>query len=68
MIDDPVQTMDEVNMASFVQMMKYEFPELQILLSTHESKVANYFHYKYSQAGLKSFPINMKNKRLESIN
>lgn len=68
MIDDPVQTMDEVNMASFVQMMRYEFPELQILLSTHESKVANYFHYKYSQAGLKSFPINMKNKRLESIN
>ena len=68
MIDDPVQTMDEVNMASFVQMMRYEFPELQIMLSTHESKVANYFHYKYSQAGLKSFPINMKNKRLESIN
>lgn len=68
MIDDPVQTMDEVNMASFVQMMRYEFPDFQILLSTHESKVANYFHYKYSQAGLKSLPINMKNKRLESIN
>ncbi|TMP71915.1 hypothetical protein CWB76_04300 [Pseudoalteromonas sp. S1609] len=68
MIDDPVQTMDEVNMASFVQMMRYEFPDMQILLSTHESKVANYFHYKYSQAGLKSLPINMKNKRLESIN
>ncbi len=68
MIDDPVQTMDEVNMASFVQMMRYEFHELQIMLSTHESKVANYFHYKYSQAGLKSLPINMKNKRLESIN
>jgi DNA repair exonuclease SbcCD ATPase subunit len=65
MIDDPVQTMDEVNMASFVQMMRYEFPEMQILLSTHESKVANYFHYKYSEAGLKSLPINMKNRRLE---
>jgi DNA repair exonuclease SbcCD ATPase subunit len=67
MIDDPVQTMDEVNMASFVQMMRYEFPEMQILLSTHESKVANYFHYKYSEAGLKSLPINMKNRRLELV-
>lgn len=67
LIDDPVQTMDEVNMASFVQMMRYEFSDLQIILSTHESKVANYFHYKYSQANLKSLPINMKNKRLEYI-
>ena len=42
-----------------------EFPKMQVLLSTHESKVANYFHYKYSEAGLKSLPINMKNRRLE---
>lgn len=68
MIDDPVQTMDEVNMASFVQMMKYEFPEVQVLLSTHESKVANYFNYKYNEAGFKTLPINMKNKRLEIEN
>lgn len=67
MIDDPVQTMDEVNMASFVQMMRYEFPEMQILLSTHESKVANYFNYKYNEAGLKTLPINMKSKQLELI-
>ncbi|HIF5672879.1 TPA: AAA family ATPase [Vibrio parahaemolyticus] len=65
MIDDPVQTMDEVNMASFVQMMKNEFPEVQLLLSTHESKVASYFNYKYSEAGLRTLPINMKSKRLE---
>jgi exonuclease SbcC len=67
MIDDPVQTMDEVNMASFVQMMRYEFPEMQVLLSTHESKVANYFHYKYSESGLKSLPINMKNEKLKLV-
>lgn len=66
LIDDPVQTMDEVNMASFVQMLKYEFPLVQILLSTHESKVANYFNYKYSESGLNTLPINMKQKRLES--
>lgn len=65
LIDDPVQTMDEVNMASFVQMMRNEFPEVQVLLSTHESKVANYFNYKYNEAGFKTLPINMKSKRLE---
>lgn len=65
LIDDPVQTMDEVNMASFVQMMKNEFPEVQLFLSTHESKVANYFNYKYNEAGLRTLPINLKNKRLE---
>ncbi|EGR2724406.1 hypothetical protein DUG83_23585 [Vibrio parahaemolyticus] len=65
LIDDPVQTMDEVNMASFVQMMKYEFPKTQMLLSTHETKVASYFNYKYNEAGLRTLPINMKNKRLE---
>jgi exonuclease SbcC len=67
MIDDPVQTMDEVNMASFVQLMIYEFPDMQILLSTHENKVANYINYKYNEAGLKTLPINMKDKRLELI-
>ncbi|MFA0188439.1 AAA family ATPase [Vibrio lentus] len=66
LIDDPVQTMDEVNMASFVQMMRNEFPEVQLLLSTHESKVANYFNYKYNESGFKTLPINMKNKRLEA--
>lgn len=68
LIDDPVQTMDEVNMASFVQMMRNEFPEVQVLLSTHESKVANYFNYKYNEAGLKTLPINIKSKRLELAN
>lgn len=64
LIDDPVQTMDEVNMASFVQLLRYEFPMIQFLISTHESKVASYFNYKISGAGLKTLPINMKNELL----
>lgn len=65
MIDDPVQTMDDVNMASFVQMLLNEFPEKQILLSTHESKVANYFIFKYLQSDLNPQPINMKEERFK---
>jgi exonuclease SbcC len=66
LIDDPVQTMDEINMASFVQVLKYEFPDVQIVLSTHERKVANYFSYRYQESGLELETINMKNIRLNS--
>ena len=66
LIDDPVQTMDEINMASFVQLLKYEFPSMQIMLSTHERKVANYFSYRYLESGLKQETINMKNIRLSN--
>ena len=64
LIDDPVQTMDEINMASFVQLLKYEFPGTQIILSTHERKIANYFSYKYFDSGLDLKMINMKNIKL----
>mgnify|MGYP002062310965 CR=1 FL=1 len=66
LIDDPVQTMDEINMASFVQLLRYEFPEAQIVLSTHERKVANYLSYRYFNSGLEIENINMKNIRLNS--
>lgn len=46
LIDDPVQTMDEINMTSFVQLLRNEFPNTQIVLSTHEKKVANYLTIK----------------------
>jgi ABC-type cobalamin/Fe3+-siderophores transport system ATPase subunit len=47
LIDDPVQTMDDINMSSLVEVLRNDFREKQIILSTHESKVARYFTYKY---------------------
>jgi recombinational DNA repair ATPase RecF len=47
LIDDPVQTMDDINMASLVEVLRNDFSEKQIILSTHEDKVARYFTYKY---------------------
>lgn len=64
LIDDPVQTMDEVNMASFTQLLKYDFPDKQLILSTHEKKVADYLSFKYQQSDLKITSINLKNRRL----
>ncbi|MGF6130985.1 DNA repair exonuclease SbcCD ATPase subunit [Pseudomonas frederiksbergensis] len=47
LIDDPVQTMDEINMSSLVELLRNEFSHKQIILSTHEDKVSKYFIYKF---------------------
>ena len=47
LIDDPVQTMDDINMSSLVELLRNDFKGKQIILSTHEAKVARYFTYKY---------------------
>lgn len=47
LIDDPVQTMDDINMSSLVEVLRNDFSQKQIILSTHEDKVARYFTYKY---------------------
>lgn len=47
LIDDPVQTMDEINMISLVELLRNEFSDRQIVLSTHEDHVSKYFIYKF---------------------
>ncbi len=60
LIDDPVQSMDEVNMASLIQLLKYEFGGHQLILSTHDSRVSSYVNYKLHRAGKAVERINMK--------
>ena len=36
LIDDPVQCMDDLNIVSFVELIRTEFPNIQLLISTHE--------------------------------
>ncbi len=47
LIDDPVQTMDDINMSSLVEVLRNDFKDRQVILSTHEDKVSRYFTYKY---------------------
>lgn len=47
LIDDPVQTMDDINMSSLVELLRNDFSDRQIILSTHEEKVSRYFIYKF---------------------
>lgn len=61
-IDDPVQTMDEINMVSFVELLRNEFPDKQIFLSTHEDNVAKFIDYKFAMYGIDSQMYNVKEK------
>jgi len=47
MIDDPVQSMDDINMISLVELLRNDFRDKQIFLSTHEDEIEKYILYKY---------------------
>ncbi|MCH7391474.1 AAA family ATPase [Acinetobacter dispersus] len=63
LIDDPVQTMDEINLASFVQLLRNEFLNYQVVISTHERQTSNYFSYKYQNGNMVKV-LNLKKERL----
>ena len=62
MIDDPVQTMDEINIASLTELLRNEFYNKQIVISTHEEEVSRYIRYKFSKYNLKTLSYNLKNQ------
>ncbi|WP_460096212.1 AAA family ATPase [Pseudomonas sp. S3_C01] len=69
LIDDPVQTMDDINMSSLVELLRNDFSDRQIIMSTHEDKVARYFTYKYIKHSGKVKIINlMQRKEYEPAN
>lgn len=54
LIDDPVQTMDDINISSLIEVLRNDFADKQIIISTHESEKENYILYKffkYNQIG-----------------
>tara|TARA_R110001583_G_scaffold77851_2_gene211578 strand:- start:18900 stop:19160 length:261 start_codon:yes stop_codon:yes gene_type:complete len=67
LIDDPVQTMDEINVAGFIDLLRHQFKEHQIFISTHEDHTSSYFRYKFSKAGLEHGRINFKDLFKEKL-
>ncbi|MDY0931622.1 AAA family ATPase [Chryseobacterium sp. CFBP8996] len=59
-IDDPLQTLDEINAHSLVELLKYNFPDQQIILSTHEDKYSRFIRYKFDKFGLSGKNFNMR--------
>ena len=60
LIDDPVQTMDDVNIASLIEVLRNQFDKYQIILSTHEDEKINYMRYKFEKFGIKTMEYNVK--------
>lgn len=60
LIDDPIQTIDDVNMVGLVDILRFELKNTQIFISTHEQKFEWYLKYKYEKAGKKIKAYNMK--------
>ncbi|AXP79764.1 DNA replication and repair protein RecF [Mariniflexile rhizosphaerae] len=63
LIDDPTQTMDEINMSSFIELLRNEFEDKQIILSTHEDEISYFMRFKFSEFNLRTTSINMKDKQ-----
>lgn len=59
-IDDPVQTMDELNIAGLVELLRNAFSDRQIFISTHEDKMSTYMRYKFEKFGLRSKRLSLK--------
>jgi DNA repair exonuclease SbcCD ATPase subunit len=66
LIDDPVQSMDEINMISLLELLRNDFGNLQLIISTHEPDVAKYFLYKYLKFNKSVAQINLM-KRTECL-
>ena len=51
-IDDPVQTIDDINIWGFIETLRHEFKNYQLLLSTHELSYGSLIRYKLSKMGI----------------
>ncbi len=65
LIDDPVQSMDELNVSAFVDLLRNEFNDYQVIVSTHEERISNFFKYKYKMSNLNTRSLDVR-KELNS--
>jgi hypothetical protein len=62
-IDDPVQTIDDINVWGFVETLRNEFRDYQLLFSTHEVSYGSFLRYKLSKMGIKTEYRDMLKER-----
>ena len=62
-IDDPVQTIDDINVWGFIETIRHAFKDSYILLSTHEDEYAALLRYKFGKIGIPAKCIDMSEIR-----
>lgn len=60
LIDDPAQSLDEINIASLSDLLRCELKDRQLILSSHEDSIASYLRFRFKRAGLLQKAINMQ--------
>ena len=60
LIDDPLQSIDDISAYSFADVLSEDFSDTQIIISTHEDDKSNLLKFKYEQFGLDSQSFNMQ--------
>lgn len=66
-IDDPVQTIDDINVWGFVETLRHEFWDYQLLFSTHELSYGSFLRYKLSRMGVSTEYRDMLEERKRQI-
>lgn len=66
-IDDPVQTIDDINVWGFVETLRHEFKDYQFLFSTHELRYGSFLRYKLSNMGVAAKYVDMIDIRKKSL-
>lgn len=60
LIDDPAQSLDEINIASLSDLLRCELRNRQLILSSHEDNISSYLRFRFMRAGLSQKPFNMQ--------
>lgn len=64
-IDDPVQTIDDINVWGFMETLRHEFRDYQLLFSTHELSYGSFLRYKLSKMGIVTEYRDMLEERMK---
>ena len=67
LIDDPSQSLDEVNIASLTDLLRCEFSNRQLIVSSHEDDISSYMRYRFTKAGLSTRSLNMQRLAKEAL-
>lgn len=60
-IDDPVQTIDDINFWGLIETIRHEFYGYNLFVSTHEDNYASLLRYKLENLGVRTKAYDMKN-------
>jgi len=67
LIDDPSQSLDEVNIASLTDLLRCELNHCQLIVSSHEEDISAYMRYRFNRAGLTTSSLNMQRLAKEAL-